>query len=395
MIGEVARREIVTRARSKAYRISTLVLLVATVLLVAGAILLGGDDPSTPEPTEVTIGLTSPDPALESASDSVADTRVRFEFTTLGDDDAVAEALSSGDVDVVVRDGDTLVFQSDPDPGLRALLTGVLQQVAVDRRAEEFGIDDETLGELLAPAEIDTEVVDPTTDGDAARTVVATIGIFVMFFGIQLYGGQIAMVVVEEKANRIVEILLALVRPRDLLAGKVLGVGVLATIQISIPVVGMFLALALSGTADVPASAYAAIPLLFVFFLLGFTMYGTLFALVGSLVSRQEDAQQALFPVFIPIIAGYALALQAVASPDSLVSTIASVVPLTSPFALPVTVAEGSVGPLLVVASLALLLATTAFMLAFSARVYEFTLLRSGSRIKLGDTLKIARKGSL
>ena len=395
MIGEVARREIVTRARSKAYRISTLVLLVATVLLVAGAILLGGDESATPEPTEVTIGLTSPDPALESASDSVADTRVRFEFTTLGDDDAVAEALSSGDVDAVVRDGDTLVFQSDPDPGLRALLTGVLQQVAVDRRAEEFGIDDETLGELLAPAEIDTEVVDPTTDGDAARTVVATIGIFVMFFGIQLYGGQIAMVVVEEKANRIVEILLALVRPRDLLAGKVLGVGVLATIQISIPVVGMFLALALSGTADVPASAYAAIPLLFVFFLLGFTMYGTLFALVGSLVSRQEDAQQALFPVFIPIIAGYALALQAVASPDSLVSTIASVVPLTSPFALPVTVAEGSVGPLLVVASLALLLATTAFMLTFSARVYEFTLLRSGSRIKLGDTLKIARKGSL
>ena len=395
MIGEVARREIVTRARSKAYRISTLVLLVATVLLVAGAILLGGDESATPEPTEVTIGLTSPDPALESASDSVADTRVRFEFTTLGDDDAVAEALSSGDVDAAVRDGDTLVFQSDPDPGLRSLLTGVLQQVAVDRRAEEFGIDDATLGELLAPAEIDTEVVDPTTDGDAARTVVATIGIFVMFFGIQLYGGQIAMVVVEEKANRIVEILLALVRPRDLLAGKVLGVGVLATIQISIPVVGMFLALALSGTADVPASAYAAIPLLFVFFLLGFTMYGTLFALVGSLVSRQEDAQQALFPVFIPIIAGYALALQAVASPDSLVSTIASVVPLTSPFALPVTVAEGSVGPLLVVASLALLLATTAFMLTFSARVYEFTLLRSGSRIKLGDTLKIARKGSL
>ena len=395
MIGEVARREIVTRARSKAYRISTLVLLVATVLLVAGAILLGGDESATPEPTEVTIGLTSPDPTLETASDSVADTRVRFEFTTLGDDDAVAEALSSGDVDAVVRDGDTLVFQSDPDPGLRSLLTGVLQQLAVDRRAEQFGIDDATLGELLAPAEIDTEVVDPTTDGDAARTVVATIGIFVMFFGIQLYGGQIAMVVVEEKANRIVEILLALVRPRDLLAGKVLGVGVLATIQISIPVVGMFLALALSGTADVPASAYAAIPLLFVFFLLGFTMYGTLFALVGSLVSRQEDAQQALFPVFIPIIAGYALALQAVASPDSLVSTIASVVPLTSPFALPVTVAEGSVGPLLVVASLALLLATTAFMLTFSARVYEFTLLRSGSRIKLGDTLKIARKGSL
>jgi ABC-2 type transport system permease protein len=152
------------------------------------------------------------------------------------------------------------------------------------------------------------------------------------------------------------------------------------------------LALALSGTVGIPASAYASLPLLFVTFLLGFTMYGTLFAVVGSLVSRQEDAQQALFPVFVPIITGYVLALQAVAAPDSTLATIASVVPFTSPFALPVTTAQGTAGVGLIAAALVLLVATTAALLVLAARIYEFTLLRSGSRITLGEALRLARR---
>lgn len=372
---------------------TTIVLLVSTLLVLVAFAANRGVDRRDRPPAEITIGLTAPDPAFESAANDVADGRVRFEYADVADD-TINDALSSGDVDVVVRDDMTLVFESDPDPALRALLADALREIAIDGRAETLGIDTATLDRLLAPTDVSTEVLDPSTSGERTRSIIATIGVFVMFFGIQLFGGQIALGVVEEKANRIVEILLSLVSPRDLIAGKVIGVGVLATAQVSIPVVGMFVALALSGN-DVPASAYLSIPMLFVFFLLGFTMYGTLFALVGSLVSRQEDAQQALFPVFIPIVAGYALALQAVASPDSTTSKIASVFPLTSPFALPVTVAEGTPEPLLVAAALVAIVATTAFMLAFCARVYEFTLLRTGNRIRLADTLKIARRGSL
>lgn len=390
MMLEVAKREIATRGRSKAYRVSTGILVVITIAFVIGAAVFGSRDDS-PSTLEVTIGVTERNERLDDTLGEITPPRVDAD-TLLVTDDAVEQLLLDGDVDVVIRGGTTLVWNDEPDQFVQSIVVEALTEIAVDDRADSLGLDDATLDELLAPIPLDNEFIDPPTDGDNAKTVVATIGIFIMFFSIQMYGSQIALVVVEEKAHRIVEILLALVRPRDLLAGKVIGVGVLAAIQVVIPITGLFLALALSGSVGIPASAYASLPLLFVTFLLGFTMYGTLFAVVGSLVSRQEDAQQALFPVFVPIITGYVLALQAVAAPDSLIAKVASIVPFTAPFALPVTTAEGTASLGVVVLALALLAVTTVFLLGLAGRIYEFTLLRSGSRITLAEALRLARR---
>lgn len=390
MIREVAKREIVTRGRSKSYRVTTGILIVLTIVFVAGAAIFGSRDDS-PDTIDISIGVTSPIDRFDDTIAALSPELVNTEVVPIADAE-VEQLLLDGDVDVVIRDGETLVWNDEPDPLTQSIVIESLTAIAVADRADTLGIDDSTLDDLLAPIPLDAEFIDPPTDGDTAKTLVATIGIFIMFFAIQMYGSQIALVVVEEKAHRIVEILLALVRPRDLLAGKVIGVGVLAAVQVVIPIIGLFLALALSGSAGIPASAYASLPLLFVTFLLGFTMYGTLFAVVGSLVSRQEDAQQALLPVFVPIITGYILALQAVASPESLIAKIASVVPFTAPFALPVTAAQGSVGVALIAGALALLAATTVVLLALAGRIYEFTLLRSGSRIPLGEALRLARR---
>lgn len=390
MIREVAKREIVTRGRSKSYRVTTGILIVLTIAFVAGAAIFGSRDDS-PDTVDISIGVTSPIDRFDDTIAALSPELVNTEVVPIADAE-VEQLLLDGDVDVVIRDGETLVWNDEPDPLTQSIVIESLTAIAVADRADTLGIDDSTLDDLLAPIPLDAEFIDPPTDGDTAKTLVATIGIFIMFFAIQMYGSQIALVVVEEKAHRIVEILLALVRPRDLLAGKVIGVGVLAAVQVVIPIIGLFLALALSGSVGIPASAYASLPLLFVTFLLGFTMYGTLFAVVGSLVSRQEDAQQALLPVFVPIITGYILALQAVASPESLVAKIASVVPFTAPFALPVTTAQGSVGIGLVAVALAILAATTMALLALAGRIYEFTLLRSGSRIPLGEALRLARR---
>ncbi|WP_040495309.1 ABC transporter permease [Ilumatobacter nonamiensis] len=388
MIREVARREIVTRGRSKVYRVTTFLLLALTVVGVIGAAVFGsgGDD----APTEYDVAAPT---ELGPALDASAPDDVRIDIQTPGDGSptAIRTAVENGDVDVAVIDGPTLLWNDEPDPLLQAVVVGALDRASVEQRADELGVDSSTLAELFAPAPVDEEFVDPPSDSESARTAVALLGIFIMFFAIQVYGSQIAMVVVEEKANRIVEILLALVSPRDLLAGKVLGVGALASVQVAIPLVGLAGALAVSDFADAPASAYASLPLLALVFVLGFTLYGVLFAFVGSLVSRQEDAQQALLPVFLPIFLGYLLSLQALSSPDSTVATIASVVPFTSPFVLPVTVAQEASSPLIVAAALVLLVATTIGALAFAARVYEFTLLRTGSRISLREAVRLAR----
>lgn len=391
MIREIARREVVTRIRSRAFKVTTAVIAVLTVAFVVGAVLLGdGDD-----------GPTSIDIAV--ADDAGVDVeRLRESLDTLVTEDLeptldevarsdLASTVEDGDADVGIRDRRTLVWSDEPDPLVRSLVAEALTRVEIDARAEELGVGSDELALLLAPIELATERLDPPSDSESARTFVATLSILLMFFAIQGYGSQIALVVVEEKSNRIVEILLALVRPRSLLAGKVAGVGVLAAVQLLIPLAGMAAALALSDFADIPASAFASLPLLFVVFVLGFTLYGTLFALVGSLVSRQEDAQQALVPVFVPIFLGYVLGFQAVAAPDSTLSTVVSIVPFTSPFALPVTVAQDASSIPIVAISLTLLIVTTIVILRLAARVYEFTLLRTGSRIPLREAVRLAR----
>ncbi len=386
MIREVARREIVTRGRSKAYRVTTVVLIVLSIVFVIGAAVFGSDD----DGETTTFDVAAP-ASLDASLRAAATDGIEIDVVQLTDDEA-RTAVSDGDVDVAVLPDDTLLWKQEPDQLLNSIVVDAVSSEAIDSRADDLGVDDAALSDLLAPVGFENRFVDPPSDSESARTAVATIGIFVMFFAIQAYGSQIAMVVVEEKSNRIVEILLALVSPKDLLAGKVVGVGVLAAAQVVIPLIGLVVALSVSGFTDVPVSAYASLPLLLLVFVLGFTLYGTLFALVGSLVSRQEDAQQALLPVFLPIFVGYVLSLQAVASPESTLATVASIVPFTAPFALPVTVAQGAASPLVVIAAIVLLVASAIGVLALAARVYEFTLLRTGSRIKLGEALRLARR---
>ena len=386
MIRQVARREIVTRGRSKAFRITTLVLVLLAVAGVIGAGFFASDD------DDDTIDFDVAAPAeLEDALAAATSEGVEIDISQLSDDEAEA-AVSEGDIDAAVLQSGTVLYDEEPDPLLDSIVAGALQGVEIQTRAAESGIDASELGALLAPVDVERRIIDPASDSDSAKTAVALLGIFVTFFAIQTYGSQIAMVVAEEKSNRITEILLALVSPRDLLVGKLIGVGALAAVHVVIVVAGLFAALAVSGFTDAPTSAYASLPLLFVMFVLGFTMYGTLFALVGSLVSRQEDTQQALIPVFVPIFIGYFLAIQAVTTPDSTLATITSMVPFTSPFALPVTVAQGAASPLVIIVAIVLLIAMAAAIMALAARIYEFTLLRTGTRIPLTEALQLARR---
>ncbi|WP_420453234.1 ABC transporter permease [Ilumatobacter sp.] len=384
-MNEVARREVVTRVRSTAFRVTTVVLVLVSVAAVVGAALFGDGDDDETRTYEVAAGAEL-GPALRAGTPD----GIEVDVVELGEA-AAREAVSNGEVDLAVLAGGTLVWEREADPELGSIVVGALTRAELDARAVDLGISPDDAAELVAPVRTTEEIVDPASDSAPARTAVALIAMLVMFFAIQAYGSQVAMVVVEEKSNRIVEILLSLVSPRSLLVGKIAGIGVLALCHVVIIVLGLLGALAVSDFADVPVSAYTSLPLVVVVFVLGFTLYGTMFALVGSLISRQEDGQQAMLPVFLPIFIGYVLAFQAVGSPDSTLATVVSIVPLTSPFALPITVAQGTASLGVVIVALALLVASAVAVLALAARVYEFTLLRTGSRIPLGEALRLAR----
>lgn len=386
---EVARREVVTRSRSRIWRSITAMLVVASVALVIGLSILG-EEPGGLDRRGVIVGVSGEVPSgIEGLLSDPGRSRLDVAWVNLLPAEVEA-ALADDVVDAVLIDGVELVWSQRPDPEIDIVLRQAIQEVEVRARAVAQGIDEAELAALLAPPRVSERVVDPDTSDDA-RTGIAVIAMVLTFVGIQAYGSLVVLGVVEEKANRVVEILLSQVRARELLAGKVIGIGVLAFAQMAVVLIGAAIALLVTDAFTVPASAFWLLPLVAVTFVLGFALYAVLFAVGGSLVSRQEDAQQVMLPAFIPLFAGYIIGFNAATSPESTLARVASFVPLTSPFVLPVRVASGEVPTVEVAAALVLLGATIWLLARLAGRVYEFTLLRTGTRIPLSDVVRRLR----
>jgi ABC-2 type transport system permease protein len=174
--------------------------------------------------------------------------------------------------------------------------------------------------------------------------------------------------------------------------GKVLGLGALAVAQLMVAVGGLVATLLLTNTVDIPASVWRFMPILVVSVLGGLAIYNTFFALLGSLISRQEDASQVMLPVFVPLMAGYFVGQVAVfGDAESVPVKVLTVFPFTAPMLLPVRVARAAIAPWEVALSLGLLALGVWLLMRIAGRVYEFTLLQRGARIGWGQALRLSR----
>ena len=147
---------------------------------------------------------------------------------------------------------------------------------------------------------------------------------------------------VEEKQNRVVEVILSRVRPWQILVGKVVGIGLLGLLQLALLAGAAYFSAQMADLADVDLASIGLpiIAAMFFWFVLGYTFYAFLYAAVGSTVSRQEDLQGAMMLPIVLIVPGYLLALVAAESPDGLVPTIGSMLPPWAPFVMPVRIAS-------------------------------------------------------
>jgi ABC-2 type transport system permease protein len=213
-------------------------------------------------------------------------------------------------------------------------------------------------------------------------------GAFLLFFSIQTYGAMVAQGVVEEKASRVVEIVLSSVRPWQLLLGKVLGLGAVGLLQL---VVLGGAGLAVAGAAGVLTAGAGLVPTLVsvvVWYLLGFALYATVFAALGSLVSRQEDTQSVLSPVTIVVLLGFVVGFNLLTSdPRGTAITVLSLLPPFSPLFMPARIALGVAPAGQVVLAFALTIAFTAVVLALGGRIYANSVLRTGARVSLREAL--------
>lgn len=377
MIWEIAKREIVTRVRTRAFQILTAILLIG---VLAGSIAAGVLTGSSDEPTEVTIGLSGDGVAFAEALSVATED---LEPTVVETDDGET-LLADGEIDVLFT-GDELVWDGFPSASTDLFIRFTVQQAEFGESVAELGLSDAELTTLFGQTPIEERLLDGEDDEQFIRIAAAGVSTFAMFFFLQIWGAFVMMGVVEEKSSRIVEVLLSHITPRTLLTGKILGFGVLAFGQLLIIIIGLTVGLLLVQDIEIPSGVWASVPVLVITFVLGFAFYAAAFAALGSTVSRQEDAQSAQLPALMPLIFAYIIATSSFTSPDSIVILIASFVPFTSPIVLPFRVALSDPPLWQVGLSLLILAASAPLMLNLAGKIYKTTLLRVGTRIPLKE----------
>jgi ABC-2 type transport system permease protein len=299
-------------------------------------------------------------------------------YATLGEGE---RAVRDGSVDVLVADGRRLEWRRQNDEQLRAVVTGAIQLMAMRDRAAEAGISQDRMLAILAPVAVKNVEIGTAAGRSPDDETAAFIMTIVLFMTITTYGAMVLSGVVEEKASRVVEVLLARMPARNLLAGKIAGIGLLGLGQITVTA-GIALAAASAvDTFDVPAVRGTVLAWIIVWFVLGYALYATAFGALGSLASRAEDAQS----VSVVLIAGYFVSFAAIGSPNTIWARAVSYFPVTAPLAMPNRLAMGVAAWWEPLVAVALTLAAIAGLVWVGGRVYSRAVLHTGPSLKLRE----------
>jgi len=386
----VAGRELTTRLRSRAYVVTTLVMFVAVV--VGGVVLhlaQGSSSATVVGLTPQTASLAQP---LEASAKAAGED---VEVEQVADDAAAKKGVEDGTLDAALT-GDpasfTVVVKKELDTTGTAVLTSLRQQAALASAVQKLGGDPAQVSQQLSSATLDVTALEPQPTRDGAQIVAGYVAGILLFITLQTCAQLVAQGVVEEKSSRVVELLLATVRPWQLMAGKVLGIGVVGLIQVAVVVLGgagTAAVLGLVDASDIDLGATAAWSL--VWFVVGFVMYSLALAALAALVSRQEDIGSVTAPVVMLMIVPYVIGISiAPWNPDSPIVQWLSYIPFCAPLVMPIRIALGTVETWQAVVSVLISLALVPALVWLAGRVYSNAVLRTGARVKLRDALRAA-----
>jgi ABC-2 type transport system permease protein len=379
----VARRELRLRAKTRVFRATTVIMLIAVALAVALPAILSAkhstDRIGVVGGNATTNGIVAEAGRL-AGSDAVAVSEPSL---------AVAEAALRGkDVDAVLVAGQEIIVNQVPLGGVSGSVATLAQLAGLSKLIQTVP---------GAAAAVAHGVTLPVRGLEAPSTPLSSrlTGLFtviIIWVLISAYGSQIALGIGEEKSSRVVEVLLSAVRPVQLLIGKVLGIGLLALGQAAGLVIVFVVAGFASGSSLVHGATLGVVIAGGVFVVLGYAFYCTAFAAAGSLVSRQSDVNSTILPVQLPLILTYALSFTVIyANGANTFYHVLGFLPPTAPIAMTVLYAAGDVPVWQVTVSAVICAAGTVWMARLAVRIYTNSILRSGPRIKISQAIRESR----
>jgi ABC-2 type transport system permease protein len=387
----VASRELFGRLRDKGFLISTAITV--TVLSVFILLRAYGGGIASFDLGWVGEGALA-DRAAAIGQRSGIDVSVR----PFPDEDAADAALRDGTVDAVVigtgrdvRDGTAMlrVLNGVP-PQLDQLVQAAAIGLRIDGALGDAHVPAETVQQLenqhpVAMSPI--EVPDPDRSAKASVAFVSVLLLYGQLFG---YGLWVATGVIEEKSSRVVEVLLSAIRPRQLLAGKIAGIGVLGLLQLIVIAAFAITLATVTGAIEIPIATLSAAALTVGWFVLAFAFYASLFAAAGALVSRMEELQNVIVPINLIVFASFLISIGALQDPGSTMAVVASLLPMSSALAMPVRIVLGSATAWQIVVSLVIVIVSTALLIPLAGRVYAGAVLRTGAKVRIRDAWRAA-----
>jgi ABC-2 type transport system permease protein len=381
----IARREITERVREKSFLVSTGIGIVIVVLVVLlSAVLGGGRD-------EYTVGVTDGAalPTAQAAARGAEAFDAEITVTRLDPREADA-ALADGEVDVVLNRNRLRSQEEAPDNLVNALQAGHRQaQTAAALQAQ--GLSAEETRRALDPPPLAVATVEEVDESADAIAGFSFIIVLLLYGQLLTYGYWVAAGVVEEKASRVVEVVLSTVRPKQLLAGKVVGLGLLGLAHLLLTAVIGLIAAQATGALDVDRDIVVATALAVAWFVAGYAFYACAFACAGALVPRQEELQSSMTPLSMTILVSFFASFAVLNDPDGTLARVCAFIPMTAPITMPPRIAAGEASTFEIVASLAVTLGAAAALIPLAARIYSGGVLRTGSALKLKDAWRAAR----
>lgn len=410
-IKTVAARELSVLLRSKGIIISVLLTLLVTVGAVIAASFFMDQDED--QPTLVVSGMDTQtlysvnESFMQEGNEGATEGAGPIAGMGFGGTDGIAiEDADTGDAaEQAVRDGADaalvatgegsdvkyeLVSDGTADPSIVAVVGAALSANAQNTALESLNVNPQEFADAMPPSTYDTVDISQEDSGEANIGAVVTVLIAVglMSFFIMLFAGSIGSRVTEEKSSRVVEIILATVRPLDFLGGKLIANVILGTVS-SLLILG-------SGAAAITATGLlkdfpldmAVLPLMLLSFIIGLLFFGSLYAAAGSMVSRTEDLQSTQAPIMLLVMGMIYAPMFGWSMLDSTVMQVLAWVPPFSLTVAPVQMAGGNMSLPMVLASFAVALVTTLLVMLFVSKIYRNAILHNGSKLTWVKAIK-------
>lgn len=372
-------REITVKVRDKAFIFSTITTLVLIVGLMGFSAFLWDRSSDYTVATDSQAGgqvVQIADSMLSDGDSMTAEQLSR---------DQARDLVADGDADAAVyqEDGQWVILVDTELGGtLNSTLSSAIAEFSMATNAERAGVGME---ELRAGSEHRVEYLTGGEDRGLTTYILRLVFAMLFYMSALVFGLAIANSVLEEKQNRVVEILATAIPIRELLYGKVLGNCVLVFAQIGL-YAGVGLAAAnVTGVAADLGWAFEAAGWFIVFFVFGFAAQATIWAVLGSLASRTEDLQSNTTVISMVLVAGMSAGIMA----QGPWLAVASYVPIISSIAMPVRLLEGQAQVWEPFVALALCLAFGWFMLRLGEKVYQRAVFQGGRSLKWREALKI------